>query len=46
MGLGLSLSRGIADAHHGELRLSGESKSTVFELQLPKIHTPAQTNVA
>ncbi len=36
-GLGLSISTGIANAHHGSLKLDGSSQNTCFVLQLPKV---------
>ncbi|WP_437671124.1 chemotaxis protein CheB [Sorangium sp. So ce131] len=37
-GLGLSLSRNIAQHHKGDLRLAVEHKNTCFELELPRKH--------
>ncbi len=39
-GLGLSLSKGIAESHHGQLFLDSESTETRFILKLPKVRQP------
>jgi PAS domain S-box-containing protein len=38
-GLGLSLSKGLVEAHKGELLLDTESKHTKFVIKLPKVHS-------
>jgi PAS domain S-box-containing protein len=42
IGLGLSISRGIIEAHHGSLTLDPESAHTRFVIRLPHVQTDTQ----
>lgn len=45
LGVGLSLSRAIAQDHHGSLSLIGEEKHTCFRLVLPVTQPPAEASI-
>ncbi|RYZ68662.1 MAG: HAMP domain-containing histidine kinase [Proteobacteria bacterium] len=42
MGLGLSISCGLAESHHGSLKIDSGSSNTKFDLFIPHYHAPEQ----
>ncbi|RYZ65296.1 MAG: GHKL domain-containing protein, partial [Proteobacteria bacterium] len=46
MGLGLSISCGLAESHHGSLKIDGSSTNTKFDLFIPHYRGPDHAKVA